>query len=260
MSPEDLAVLKASLKDNPPPHAIHNLEEVCNRTGLDWKLRHCYLIERGGKWRVELSIDGFRAIAGSQPDYDGQDGPYYAMGPEGPWTDIPPAKEPYAAKVGVRRKGQSAPTYATAKYSDYQTGAMYKKFPSTMTAKCAEMLALRKAFPGVLGGLYGAEEMAQAGEKKERAGRTPTPASSASPKSTDAPVAASSSAASAESETDIAQDLYAVYCNKIEECKSLEELTALGSEISKTNMGIELKREVHKVYAARKAKGFNGEA
>jgi hypothetical protein len=53
-----------------------------------------------------------------------------------------------------------------AKYKDYAAGPMWSKFASTMNAKVAEALALRKALPGEFSGLYTAEEMDQAGSNE----------------------------------------------------------------------------------------------
>lgn len=149
-----------------PDYALKLLEDTCERTGLDWKLRHVYLMERGGKWSVTLSIDGFRAVGARHADYAGQDGPFWVVSPDGAWTDIPPEGAIYASKVGMKRK-DGIVTWGVAKYKDYAAGPMWTKFPSTMIAKCAEMLAWRKAFPGIFGGLYGTEEMGQA-EKPNR--------------------------------------------------------------------------------------------
>lgn len=163
MTREDYELLVALMPkgEKPPEYAVKLLEDTCVRTGLDWKQRHLYLMSRGGKWSVTLSIDGFRKIGASDPDYAGQEGPFWVSAPDGVWSDIPPDGRVYAAKVGVKHRN-GITTWGVAKFADYKAGPMWEKFPSTMSAKCAEMLAWRKAFPGSLGGLYGLEEMAQA--------------------------------------------------------------------------------------------------
>ena len=163
---EILANTTAS-RNKPPAYAIKLLEDTCSATGLDWKRRHLYLMERAGKWAVTLSIDGFRLVGSQDPDYVGQDGPMFVTSADGVWTDIPPDGPVYAAKVGIKHRNGTT-TWGVARFRDYKTGQMWDKFPSTMTAKCAEMLAWRKAFPGRLGGLYGLEEMAQADKTAAR--------------------------------------------------------------------------------------------
>jgi hypothetical protein len=61
------------------------------------------------------------------------------------------------------RKGFTEVLWAVAKFESYNANSpIWKKMPDLMIAKCAEALALRKAFPNDLSGIYTAEEMEQA--------------------------------------------------------------------------------------------------
>lgn len=148
------------------------------RTGLDPFSRQIYMISRnertqdGGwrkKWTIQASIDGLRIIAQRSGDYAGQVGPEWC-GPDGQWRDVwldpePPA----AARVGVLRTGFAAPLYAVALYREYvgtdkqgKPTRMWAEKGALMIAKCAEALALRKAFPNDLSGVYTSEELSKA--------------------------------------------------------------------------------------------------
>jgi hypothetical protein len=120
------------------------------------------MIERGGRFGIQTSIDGFRIIAQRSGKYAGQDGPYWC-GEDGQWTDVwLKSTPPLAAKVGVFHQEFHEPLYAVAKWESYaQSSPIWRKMPELMLAKCAESLALRKAFPNDLSGIYTDEEMSQ---------------------------------------------------------------------------------------------------
>lgn len=172
------AVLRQSGIDNQvAAEELSAFLHLCQRTRLDPFSRQIYLIGRfdGRQQRKvytpQTSIDGYRVIAHRAAAEAG-----HALGYEdtlwcakdGRWQDVwlsdaPPA----AAKVTVIRNGMRFS--AVARYSEYvQTkkngdpSGLWGKMPATMTAKCAEALALRMAFPHDLAGVYTAEEMAQA--------------------------------------------------------------------------------------------------
>lgn len=156
--------------------------QTAQRRGLDPFARQIYATKRrqkvrqGDGWvwvprfQIEATIDGFRSIAERTDDYDGQEGPYWCS-TDGEWTDVwlDPNHPPYAAKVVVYRKSASKSWTGVALWNEYaqvdnngQPTTMWRKMASGQLAKCAEALALRKAFTQ-LSGLYTNDEMAQAG-------------------------------------------------------------------------------------------------
>lgn len=141
-------------------HFVH----VCEKTRLDPFARQIYGTLRGGKLTITVSIDGFRLVAQRTGEYAGQSGPHWCA-EDGVWKDVwLSTKPPAAARVGVRRAGFVDPLFAVARWGSYaQGGNMWSKMPDLMLGKCAEALALRRAFPAELSGLYSSEEMEQAG-------------------------------------------------------------------------------------------------
>lgn len=218
----------------PPRQEVEAFTLLCERTGLSPIARQIYLLPRRGKsgttWSTLTSIDGIRVSAHRSEKYLGQAGPFWC-GPDGKWVDVWLSdKPPAAAKVGVYLKGAEEPTWAVANWESYYPGdgpqgQMWRKFHYLMLAKCAEALALRKALPAEMQGLYTAEEMAQAKVS------IPEP----------------------QPEVPDVTPIVTKFAQRIRECESLAELQVVGADIRGGNLGDNIKMELSVLYQEKKA-------
>jgi len=145
---------------------------ACKRTGLDPLMKQIYAIKRWDskdkieKMTFQTGIDGYRLIADRTGQYAGSSDAEYTVGLDG---------VPAVARVTVTKLVSGIPCLfsSSARWDEYvQLGkeghptSMWKKMPFLMLAKCAEALALRKAFPAELSGVYTHEEMQQAEDQR----------------------------------------------------------------------------------------------
>jgi phage recombination protein Bet len=117
------------------------------------------------------TVDLLRSRAAEGGDYAGSDDPIFEYNP--------PASNPQSATVTVWKivQGMKCSFVATARWEEYypgdKQGFMWKSKPHVMVGKCAEALALRKAFPKQLAGLYLAEELQKEPVEKVRTPKKP---------------------------------------------------------------------------------------
>jgi len=152
----------------------------CARRGVHPLDKLLHFTKRGGKYTPVTSIDFMRSQAAMTGEMAGSDVPLFLV--DGVWSSSAlDEKAPAACLVKVYRltQGQRFGYEAVARWSEYYPGeaggTMWRKMPHTMLAKCAESLALRKAFPQQLAGLYAREEMEQASEPSGYAVVAPEP-------------------------------------------------------------------------------------
>ena len=124
------------------------------------------------RWTFQGSIDLFRSVAEAAGDYAGQLGPFWTVDGVN-WVDVWLDDEPpKACRVGILRQSFKEPMFVTGTYAYYvprdgkgnpaPTSFWKGEKGAHQLAKCVEELALRKAFPRKLHGIYGQTEMEQA--------------------------------------------------------------------------------------------------
>lgn len=139
---------------------------ICKRTGLDPFAKQIFPVFRWDSklgrnvMTIQTSIDGYRVIAERTGNYAPGKEIVYSYSGEGKLLSA----TSYVKKL--TKDGTWHEIAATAFWEEYaqvsKTGDLttfWKKMPHLMLGKCAESLALRKAFPAELSGLYTNEEM-----------------------------------------------------------------------------------------------------
>lgn len=140
---------------------------LAQRSGLDPFSRQIYLIERqanvNGQWittrQPQTGIDGLRLIADRTDRYAPGREPSFSYDADG-------RLETATSYVKKWVRGEWHEVAATAHYREYMQAKkdgnptkMWAEKPHIMLAKCAEALALRRAFPAEMSGLYTADEI-----------------------------------------------------------------------------------------------------
>lgn len=139
---------------------------VCKRTGLDPVLKQIYPVYRwdnrigAEKMTIQVGIDGMRLIAQRSNEYGGQDDINFL-----PEIGEHPDKATATVYKVNQITGERMPIVASARWSEYaqlkdgKAEFMWARMPYNQLGKCAEALALRKAFPNELSGIYSDDEI-----------------------------------------------------------------------------------------------------
>jgi phage recombination protein Bet len=165
-SDEQERLILDSFLNGAPKQEAMVLLEMAKMRKLNPFTRQIHFVKRPTKrgekwvdvWAAQVGIDGFRAIAERTGLYAGQDEPEYEENKDGSIR---------LCRVKVYRKDWEWPAVGVAYWDEYvqttregKQNSMWARGKHFMLAKCAEGLALRKAFPEDLGGLYTPEELA----------------------------------------------------------------------------------------------------
>lgn len=170
---KQLSLLKDTICKGATLEEFQMFAHVCKKTGLDPFMKQVFPVKRWDAklkrevMTIQTSIDGYRLIADRTGRYSPGREPTFVLKPDGSLL---------SATAYVKKQtadGTWHEVAATAFYDEYcqkfadrSTGEMkptkfWADMPHSQTAKCAEALALRKAFPAEMSGIYTKDEMQQ---------------------------------------------------------------------------------------------------
>lgn len=163
-----IEVLREQIAPDATDAELAFFAEVCARLELSPFADQIVLIGRYDKrvgrpvHRHQLTVAGRRTLATRTGRLAGIEGPVWC-GPRDAtgalvWTDVWDHDEPpYCARVLVHVAGWTVPSNGTAKWDEFaqhdSSGKLlptWRQMPSLMLGKCAESMALRRAFPDVI--------------------------------------------------------------------------------------------------------------
>lgn len=158
---EQIELIKVQIAKGCTDDELKLFIEICKQSNLNPFTRQIYAIKRrtrdGEQMTIQCSIDGYRAIAHRTGKCLSISDPKFEY--KGDNINIP-----FSATITIEKiVGQHIGKFtATAYWSDYYGDGksyMANSKPRIMLGKACEALALRKAFPAELSGLYTKEEM-----------------------------------------------------------------------------------------------------
>lgn len=170
-TPQEVELIKNTIATGSTDNELKLFLYQAKRTQLDplaGQLHFTkYNTKSGPKVSFITSIDGYRLIAERTGQYAGNDD--YSFNDNKSQYEVLKSgdKRPLTATATVYRlvHGERVPFTSTVVWDSYYPGPnkgfIWDKMPFLMLGKCAEAIALRKAFPQELGGLYTSEEMDQ---------------------------------------------------------------------------------------------------
>jgi len=166
---EQIDLIKATVAKGATDAELQLFLYTAKRTGLDPLIKQIHAVKRWDSslgrdtMSIQTGIDGYSLIAERTGKLAGIDDAAF---------DREDKDRPSKATVTVYKlvNGEPRAFTASARWNEYvalkkdgQPMAMWRKMPYLMLGKCAEALALRKAFPADLTGIYTFEEESQDG-------------------------------------------------------------------------------------------------